>query len=283
MRSKGFYSYDAASDDEDPVKRWIGREVKRFLDEAHQHLPFLLGIAAAPADVVDEAEAGMASDGTASMAADDEFAPTPEELAAEAKCDSVLEANGDRWDRFLAYVDVYQKEWASEASDTDTFRKRRAVELFNAGALVATDLLELKPTMETWVPHIAAFIVPRQVLELGDPTRRSCDACESYGAKLKQRIKHLTCRRTLTRDTVKHTRSGGGAKTWRQTFTKGYIEQAFTRQCVSEALKHGPDNASYIQRKDARMIGKGRSSVKPESCKPLVRPSVRELMASEDS
>ena len=48
LREAGYYSYDAASDDEDPVKRWIGREVRRFLTEAHLHLPFLLRLAAAP-------------------------------------------------------------------------------------------------------------------------------------------------------------------------------------------------------------------------------------------
>ena len=47
----GFYSYDAAADDEDPCKRWIGREVKRFLAEAHKHVPFLLNVAHAPVEV----------------------------------------------------------------------------------------------------------------------------------------------------------------------------------------------------------------------------------------
>ena len=48
----GFYSYDAAADDEDPCKRWIGREVKRFLKEAYYvHIPFLLNVAHAPLEV----------------------------------------------------------------------------------------------------------------------------------------------------------------------------------------------------------------------------------------
>eukprot|EP00965_Chrysotila_dentata_P235441 6200755-Pleurochrysis_carterae.AAC.1 len=38
LRDAGFYSYDAAADDENPVMRWIGREVKRFLREADVHL-----------------------------------------------------------------------------------------------------------------------------------------------------------------------------------------------------------------------------------------------------
>ena len=55
LKKAGFYSYDAAADDEDPVKRWIGREVKRFLQEAHIHLPFLLQLAAAPPEVCEAA------------------------------------------------------------------------------------------------------------------------------------------------------------------------------------------------------------------------------------
>ena len=37
--------------------RWIGREVKRFLAEAHIHVPFLLRVVAAPPDM----DADMAS------------------------------------------------------------------------------------------------------------------------------------------------------------------------------------------------------------------------------
>ena len=57
LKAAGFYSYNAADVEEDPVKRWIGREVKRFLSEAHIHLPFLLQLAAAPPAVCEEAAA----------------------------------------------------------------------------------------------------------------------------------------------------------------------------------------------------------------------------------
>jgi len=54
LRNAGFYSYDAAAaDEENPVMRWIGREVKRFLAEADVHVPFLLRVAAAPPDMAD--------------------------------------------------------------------------------------------------------------------------------------------------------------------------------------------------------------------------------------
>ena len=57
LKKMGFYSYDAADVEENPVKRWIGREVKRFLSEADKHLPFLLQIAAAPTEICDEVAA----------------------------------------------------------------------------------------------------------------------------------------------------------------------------------------------------------------------------------
>ena len=41
--------------------------------------------------------------------------------------------NAGRWQNFLDYVDIYQKQWADEAHDTDLYRKHRAVEFFNAG------------------------------------------------------------------------------------------------------------------------------------------------------
>ena len=53
VRNQGFYSYNAADETEDPVKRWIGREVKRFLRESHTLLPFLLRHANAPPDLVE--------------------------------------------------------------------------------------------------------------------------------------------------------------------------------------------------------------------------------------
>ena len=58
LKAASFYSYDATVD-ENPVMRWIGREVKRFVAEAHIHLPFLLRIAAAPPDLT----ADMAANG----------------------------------------------------------------------------------------------------------------------------------------------------------------------------------------------------------------------------
>ena len=123
----------------------------------------------------------------------------------------------------------------------------RALQIFNMGIPVVNDLLRLSPTMKTWVPHILIFIVPRQMITLGDPSRRSCDACESFGAMVKKIIKHLTCRRSIRVDSsgaaiaVPH--HVGGEERWRQTFTRGFIQQAFERVCVRAELRLGPLNA----------------------------------------
>ena len=142
---------------------------------------------------------------------------------------------------------------------------------------MATDLLELKPTLESWVPHIMVFIVPRQILLLGDPTRRSCDACESFGARLKKIIKHLTCRR---RCVMVRERASSGRQLWKQTFTKGYMQQAFTRMCVSEALRHGEENAAFLQRRDILRQTTGLGSVKAERER-LARKSIRDYVSAD--
>ena len=54
-----------------------------------------------------------------------------------------------------------------------------------------THLYTLKPTVKIWVPHIACNIVTRQIVFMGDPPRRSADLCESFGAMIKDVIKHL--------------------------------------------------------------------------------------------
>ena len=258
VKAANFYSYDAASDEEDPVKRWIGREVKRFLEEAHVHLPFLLRLAAAPADVVEEIGECVNADGEQTMDSDSEYEPDEETLAAEESEESLMCSNAGVWDHFLTYVRAIQTQWAEGEEDTDSYRQMRALEAFNLAIPVVNALLQLSPTMKTWVPHILLFIVPRQMAEIGDPSRRSCDACESFGAMIKKIIKHLTCRRAVKANATPH--HVGGVERWRQTFTRGFIQQAFERVSVRAELRLGPENAAYAQRSDVRgLLATGRS------------------------
>ena len=174
---------------------------------------------------------------------DDEFEPTEAEIATEAARAPLTTVNADRWDRFLTWVSDIEVPWGE---DTDAYRKMRALQYCNGARACSRDLFDLKPTMASWVPHIACNIVPRQIVELGDPSRRAADACESFGACAKSTIKHLTCRRAL--------RSG---------FGRGFIEQAFRRLTVRSGLIHGEENAPFLQRRDAKLVGSGRSSAAP--------------------
>ena len=104
------------------------------------------------------------------------------------------------------------------------------------------------------------FVVPRQVLKLGDPSRRSCDACESFGARFKKLIKERTCRRSIKHGKTVH--NGKGTKCWYTSFLKGYIEQAFARLNASERLSHGPENEKYLQRADYMRTAGGRDRLR---------------------
>jgi hypothetical protein len=119
------------------------------------------------------------------------------------------------------------------------------------------DLYKLSPNLSGWVPHVLVFVVPRQVLDLGDPSKRSCDACESLGASVKQIIRQTTCRRRSDRGKHLHT-SADGKKSWYSSFSRGYIEQAFRRVCVRSSLIHGSANSPYLQRKDHALLAKGK-------------------------
>ena len=243
----------------------------------------------------------LAEDGLQQMESDDEYEPTAEELAAEEEEEPLMMKNAEVWDNFLEYIQLAQADWAAEEDDTDLYRMQRAVEFFNKGACtpaparlppfvlltsgcaiictgnkVANDIHALKPTLLSWVPHVMCFVVPRQILELGDPSRRSCDACESFGAWLKQTIKYRTCRRRLRGEASTHLRrqqdgpassssaSSMDKTTWKQFFKRGYIQQAFERGCVSERISHGIQNEPYLQRKDWHRLRSGKTEKKYE-------------------
>ena len=67
-------------------------------------------------------------------------------------------------------VNGLSKPWPQGNADTNDYREGRAVEAFNTTGVCSNDLLELNPAMLTWVPHIGTFIVPQQLVALGDAT-----------------------------------------------------------------------------------------------------------------
>lgn len=211
LKAANFYSYDA-TEDENPVMRWIGREVKRFIAEAHIHLPFLLRVAAAPPDLTEDmddttngataparpctrlpmhprsptAVAALestqllarhpimcADDGEFELEADDELNVTEEEIAAEEEDEPTMMQNAKYWDDFIALVNEAQKPWAVPEDDTDEYRKQRAVDFFNV-ANVRAAFPALAPSMACFPPQPAQCppLPPTRPPNL--PYRRPC-------------------------------------------------------------------------------------------------------------
>ena len=136
--------------------------------------------------------------------------------------------------------------------------------------------------MKTWVPHIACYVVTRQIVEMGNASKRSADSCESYGAMIKKVIKHLTCRRRHGAGVESSHRKG--ELLWRQTFKRGYVEQCFRRTCVRTSLLHGAENAKFLERHHFRLRGEGRlnkSDLPQDTCHLSVEHVVRAIVAKE--
>jgi len=264
LKKAGFYSYDAAAaDEENPVMRWIGREVKRFLAEAQIHVPFLLRVAAAPADMTPDMASMTNQQGELELEEDDELnmghcTRTAEELNQEEHDQPTMMLHAGMWDHFLDMNAEAKRPWAPPSEDTDDYREERAVAFFNLAGPVANDLYALNPDLSGWVAHVLCFIVARQYKALGNPQKRTCEACESFGSSAKTIIKHLTCRRRPSTIQKHGHRSADGNKLWTQTFTRGYIEQTFRRLAVRAELIHGEANERFLQRKDHTLKDKGK-------------------------
>ena len=100
---------------------------------------------------------------------------------------------------------------------------------------------------------------------------------------VKKIIKHNTCRRRAQAGSSIHKRrmEGHGRKEWRQTFTRGYIEQAFRKCCVREALLHGEANTPFLQRSDWKLKQKGVKAEKVVKEEAELPPTVRSRVALE--
>jgi hypothetical protein len=109
------------------------------------HLPFLLRLASGAIDACAETLESTNSDGEEEMdVEDDQFEPTPEEVAQEAARLPLLAKNAIRWDEMLQWCRDIETPWAE---DTLEYRKHRAVQYCNGARAVSRSLRELKPTL----------------------------------------------------------------------------------------------------------------------------------------
>eukprot|EP00965_Chrysotila_dentata_P062899 2083501-Pleurochrysis_carterae.AAC.8 len=106
----------------------------------------------------------------------------------------------DGWGRRLRYSkyfdDFFTCVRAVRPFDADDkgYREQRALELFNAGSQMRRNLLDLRGTFKSSCPHVLTNIVTRQMVEDGDPNRRTCEQSEAIGVNLKFDL-HRRCSR----------------------------------------------------------------------------------------
>ena len=155
------------------------------------------------------------------------------------------------------------------------------MEVFNAASQSGRDLKVLRPTLVSACPHIMANIIPRQIIEMGDPLRRGCDQSESVGANMKSTIHRRVTRKKITGKDTKHTRrdaSGAITKQWTQKALKwSRVMQAFRSECVRERIVRDPGSKHLLQRQHHRLLNQGRVSKAPAKQE---RPDAREISAA---
>lgn len=106
---------------------------------------------------------------------------------------------------------------------------------------------------------------------------------------MKKLIKHATVRRRVMGDKLtthgKKATEQSTEKRWKQTFRVGFVEQAFKRSCVREALRHGTANAAFSQRRDTILRTTGTAGTHKKKFKEVaMRPMVdlcREILDAD--
>ena len=166
------------------------------------------------------------------------------------------------WDNFYSLT----RSFRAFTSDTDDYRKQRAVEVFNAASQCGRDVKVLRPTLQSAVPHVIANICPRQIVEMGDPLRRGCDQSEAIGANMKSTIHRRVARNKIDGKARTHERRdkhGIVKRSWKQTLKTSRVMQAFRLECVRERILRDPASAPFLQRKHRKLLDKGRASKAP--------------------
>ena len=97
---------------------------------------------------------------------------------------------------------------------------------------------------------------------------------------IKHIIKHLTCRRRINANPIAHNSRGARTKSWSQVFKKGFVQQAFERAAVRHSLRHGPDNAPHLQRKDMLEASLGIGFKRKRKAGAPLPPPMRDLVSA---
>jgi hypothetical protein len=260
---------------EDPTKSWIGPDCRRLMEDASKYLPHMLMLAHAPAsagpaarEALEVAKADRKEGPPAPTDADDEDddgdydePPTAEEIAANEVESPVLMKCARAWDTFFVLAD-YESRLFIE--DTDKYRAERMVAYFNAEVACKRVLIDLGVYDHSFNSHIGMCVVTRQIMEDGDPGKRGCNVNEAFGAKCKDVIHNLVCRRVQKTEKTMHKKqkADGTLQTWQQAFRVGRIAQTFRHMCIRKKMIDDPRYTHLRQRKDMAILHTGRANRK---------------------
>lgn len=242
-----------------------GRDAKVVMEKYVQHVPAMLEFAHAEEE--DIAEELAADDGppprtaaddeaftwagsgrggeeeSGSEETDGEQSDTEDELSEELK-------DARSWDAFAGFVYACR---SFDGCDDPTYREERAVEAFNAARKVMQEYNRLFPGFLSSVPHVALCVVPRQMIEHGDPNRRSTDHSESFGAAVKDTVHRRCLRRRKETESKLHKRrkaSATGKRQWTQRpLSVSRVMQTFRDTAVRALIMLDEGSEEFLQRR----------------------------------
>ena len=229
-----------------------GRDSKVIISEALKHIPVLLEFAHAGEEaILAEMKAAPPPKKSTDEDFDLEGSSDDEDMIKEDDPDTIprILLDAKAWDDFtgLSYsVRPFER-------DDQQYRQKRGVETFNAAGLVMAQYKRLQPGAVSACPHVALVVLPRQMVEHGDPGRRGTDHSESYGASIKDGIHRRCLRRKKATEASTHKRRGpDGAilKTWTQRpLAVSRIMQTYRDMAVRERLLRDEESIPYLLRK----------------------------------
>ena len=253
-----------------------GRDCKVMCERAHEILPDLLEWAHAPQEAVEaaakeaaqEKRAASTPSGTRSRPApashDNVFtmvrppgvSDSEDEDEDEPEAERKEEEGEARKAKYAGFFDDFSAVVVAVRlfeSDTPEYRQARAVELFNAASKVGRNMVEVRESFDSAVPHVLTSVVTRQMVLDGDPNRRGCDQSEAIGVSIKFDL-HNRCNRLCKAKTEsthkKQDKTGGVIKEWRQKLSVSRVMQTFKSSVLREALRRDPDSQQYLTRRD---------------------------------
>ncbi|KAL1514466.1 hypothetical protein AB1Y20_003565 [Prymnesium parvum] len=238
-----------------------GRDAKVVIGQAIKHIPILLEFVHAGEDEViaekERSNVDCEEDFDWQRGEDDDEGSDHDDPDTEARI--LLDAKA--WDSFISLVHSVRPF----ERDDPPYRQERAVETFNAAASVMEHYKRLHASAQSACPHVALCVLPRQMVEHGDPNRRATDHSESYGASIKDGIHRRCLRRKKAVESVTHRRRDSNGliiKSWTQRgLGVSRVMQAFRDMSVRECLLREEESVPYLLRKHYDLATVGFSTV----------------------